>query len=340
MSGFPILDLVVGIIFIYFLLSIISSSAVELILTGLNARSKVLGEWLNTIFNKKITKPDGTQVTLGQSIMDHCATTVLSKTGKAPSYIDAKNFTSALLEKITYDPQNPKSIAKNINEVIKAIEETPLLSTELRRAVLSFANESKDSYAVLTTKTISEMEFLRARMEKWFDTSMDRLTGTYKKRYVRKFTLLVAFITATFLNADSIAIAKYLYSNPEARAKLAAQADKVINDSTYITVLNQVHASNQDSLTLDQFKNNLAQSVQNINAANAGLNDAIPLGWKNKTNIPLTFTTVLSKITGLLATILAIFMGAPFWFDILNKIANLRSTGPKPVSSVDEEKKN
>lgn len=340
MSGFPILDLVVGIIFIYFLLSIISSSAVELILTGLNARSKVLGEWLNMIFDKKITKPDGTQVTLGQSIMDHCATTVLSKTGKAPSYIDAKNFTSALLERITYDPQNPKSIAKNINEVIKAIDETPLLSTELRRAVLSFATEAKDSYAVLTTKTISEMEFLRARMEKWYDTSMDRLTGTYKKRYVRKFTLLVAFITAIFLNADSIAIAKYLYSNPEVRAKLAAQADNAIKDSTYITVLNQVHASNQDSLTLDQFKNNLTQSVQNIKAANAGLNDAIPLGWKNKTSVPLSFAAVITKITGLLATILAIFMGAPFWFDILNKVANLRSTGPRPVSSVDEEKKN
>ncbi len=31
-------------------------------------------------------------------------------------------------------------------------------------------------------------------------------------------------------------------------------------------------------------------------------------------------------------SILAVFMGAPFWFDILNKIANLRGTGPKPPS--------
>jgi hypothetical protein len=31
-------------------------------------------------------------------------------------------------------------------------------------------------------------------------------------------------------------------------------------------------------------------------------------------------------------------MGAPFWFDILNKIANLRGTGRKPASSADREK--
>ena len=65
MSGFPILDLVVGIIFVYFLLSIISSSGVEMILTGLKARATLLEEWLTKIFNKTITQPDGTTVTLG-----------------------------------------------------------------------------------------------------------------------------------------------------------------------------------------------------------------------------------------------------------------------------------
>jgi hypothetical protein len=338
MSGFPILDLILGITFIYFLLSIISSSAVELILTGLNARSKVLGQWLTTIFDKKITRADGTEVTLGQAIMDHCSTTVLTKPNVAPSYIDAKNFSSALLEKITFNPQNPKSIAKDIGEVIKAIEDTPILSTEMRRALLNYAYETKETYAHVSEKTVSEVGHFRAKVEIWFDTSMDRLSGTLKKRYARPSTLLVAAITAITLNADSVSIAKYLYSNPEARAKLAAQADQVINDSTYIKALNQMRAANLDAATIKSLEANLATGVQNIKAANAGLADAIPLGWKSKTTTPLTFVSVLSKITGLLATILAIFMGAPFWFDILNKIANLRGTGRKPASSADREK--
>ena len=89
MSGFPILDLVIGMIFVFFMLSIISSSGVEIILTGMQARSKLLGKWLFKIFDKTVTQPDGTKVALGQAIMDHCSVTALSKEGKSTSYIDA-----------------------------------------------------------------------------------------------------------------------------------------------------------------------------------------------------------------------------------------------------------
>jgi hypothetical protein len=65
----------------------------------------------------------------------------------------------------------------------------------------------------------------------------------------------------------------------------------------------------------------------------------IPIGWKSSVNTKISPVGVLTKITGLLATILAIFMGAPFWFDLLNKIANLRGTGAKPASSTSPDKK-
>jgi hypothetical protein len=339
MSGFPILDLVIGMIFIYFLLSVISSSAVEMILSAAKARSKVLEEWLNRIFDTVITE-DGKQRTVGQVIMDHCAVIALSEKGRAPSYIDAKNFTSALIEKITYDPQNPKSIASNIDDIITALKNTTLLSTEMQRALLGYAYEARDTYAALSVKTISEIEYFRSKVENWFDSSMDRLTGTFKKRYSRPFTLLVAVIVAVALNADSVSIAKYLYSNPDARANIVAEAYQEASDSTYIKRLNSVHTSTQDSVTLQQIKNEMDSSLQNINKAKGALASDIPLGWKSGANNKITPILIITKITGLLATILAIFMGAPFWFDLLNKIANLRSSGTKPPSSTDPNDKN
>src|SRR5437870_4527299 len=102
MSNFPILDLVAGIIFIFFLLSIICSSIVEIILTAKKVRGKVLGDWIKTIFNKPVP---GSDKSLGEEIIDHCALTGLSKSGESPSYIDARNFVSALLEKVAkYGP--------------------------------------------------------------------------------------------------------------------------------------------------------------------------------------------------------------------------------------------
>jgi hypothetical protein len=64
----------------------------------------------------------------------------------------------------------------------------------------------------------------------------------------------------------------------------------------------------------------------------------LPLGWsKNELRDPgsgkYSWKLILSKITGLLATVLAVMMGAPFWFDVLNKISNMRSAGKKPESS-------
>jgi len=42
------------------------------------------------------------------------------------------------------------------------------------------------------------------------------------------------------------------------------------------------------------------------------------------------FLTVLG---GWLATIAALSLGAPFWFDLMNKVANVRSAGNIPAST-------
>ena len=124
MSNFPILDLVAGIIFIFFLLSIICSSVVEIVLTTRKIRSKVLGEWITGMFNIELpgtVKKDasgkdipGTGKKLGDELIDHCALTALSGEGQPPSYIDAKNFVSALLEKITFYGPIAKDTIMNV----------------------------------------------------------------------------------------------------------------------------------------------------------------------------------------------------------------------------------
>ena len=89
MSNFPILDLVVGMVFVFFLLSVINNSIIEIILTFLKVRAKILEQWLRTVFNKDVTFTDATGKTttmpLGVAIMDHVAVTALSAKGKSPS---------------------------------------------------------------------------------------------------------------------------------------------------------------------------------------------------------------------------------------------------------------
>jgi hypothetical protein len=44
------------------------------------------------------------------------------------------------------------------------------------------------------------------------------------------------------------------------------------------------------------------------------------------------------KILGLLLTAAAITQGAPFWFDLISKLSNPRSSGPVPVTSQEKAK--
>ena len=62
----------------------------------------------------------------------------------------------------------------------------------------------------------------------------------------------------------------------------------------------------------------------------------IPLGWGSP--VPKKEEWV-NKIIGLLLTIFAISIGAPFWFDILNRITKIRSTGSTETTATKEGKK-
>ena len=340
MSGFPILDLVVGMIFIYFLLSIICSSAVEIILSANRIRARVLEEWLRKIFSKEVTI-DGKTISLATAIMDHCTTTALSKTGKSTSYIDAKNFTSALLERISYDPSKPLNIPAKIQDFVESIQKSDLLPQELKRVFLMYANEAIETFNEVTDKVTSEVDLFRSKIENWFDTSMQRVGGSFKSRYMRPWTFVVAALAAILLNADSMSIAKYLYSNPDARVKLASQAMNDVKDSSLQHYLDDLKKSTDftrnDSMkaSLEQIQTNISERVNDVKMAKQSLEDVIPLGWdtNNWHKTTASAGSFLLKLLGLVLTVFAIMMGAPFWFDTLNKISNLRGTGSKPQTT-------
>jgi hypothetical protein len=73
-----------------------------------------------------------------------------------------------------------------------------------------------------------------------------------------------------------------------------------------------------------------AASVQSV----AGLFDtvALPVGWPERPNKPWALF-LLVKLFGLLLTTLAITQGAPFWFDLLSRVVNIRSSGGRPPVS-------
>jgi hypothetical protein len=331
MSEFPILDLVIGVIFIFFLLSIICSSVVEMIMTAFQLRSKYLARWIRVIFDPKFAV----------EIMNHSSVTALSRENKAPAYIHSSNFVTAMLDRITYHEDLSK-IPVDLKDYVQFIKENEHLKTRLKRQLLVYANEAND-IAKLNPGT-SELIVFRKKLEQWYDTSMERVSGRLKVQYARPLTFGVACIAVFLLNADAIVICKYLYRNPEARRELRTGALSAVDDSALKVAVSQIKTGNglsaESARNLDSLQTKVINDLAVIKNANMILHDSIPVGWhQNEFRVVFAsdnYFLLLSKLLGLLATILAIMIGAPFWFDVLNRISNIRGNGRQPEKHLKE----
>jgi hypothetical protein len=189
----------------------------------------------------------------------------------------------------------------------------------------------------------------RVNLETWFNDSMDRLSGTYKRK-AQVTAFIVGAILALLLNVDSINVATSLWREPTLRQAIIAQAQNYA-----------APAATQAGATT-------ASPLQNIPALETQLQALnIPFGWTftafdtagrtcsllpvqagqvwgipsqdgsahplclRFSNMPPDIISWLVKLMGLLMTGLAATQGAPFWFDVLGKLVNVRGTGANPA---------
>jgi len=160
---------------------------------------------------------------------------------------------------------------------------------------------------------------LRGQIERWFDQTMDRVGGWYK-RQVHKTLLIIAAVAVLGMNMDAIAITRHLLRTPNARQALAALADRKLTE----TGDQGTTRSTTDALT---------------DLKDAAIAD-LPVGWtaattefKNLRGFD-TLAYLPVKFIGLAVSVFAISLGIPFWFDVLSKVSNLRAAGKKPSESL------
>jgi hypothetical protein len=336
-----LINLILGIIFIYFLLSIICTIVLEIFSNLVNLRAKCLENWVRDIFNKDSRERKNLEQ-LGNAILMHPLVDGLTPKGRKASYIPKKEFVLALFDVIVNKNKPDDPGPYNIASLKEALEKTELLPVELKRNILQMLFESEQN-----------LETFRKSIENWFDSAMERITGGYKRKSQR-IILVIAVAVAISTNTDSVSLIKFFYKNPKVAAQMAQAAEIAAKDSILyneqiniennIKILDNNDTANivkRDSL-IQRFS--LLKSIEKSDSIyNIVASTAIPIGWDTKTIYDKTKIryksiivilrpgeTIITKIIGLLLTALAITLGAPFWFDVINKLANIRSAGRKP----------
>ena len=195
----------------------------------------------------------------------------------------------------------------------------------------------------LLVGTEDDIESFFASVEKWFDDSMDRVSGWYK-RNSQRIAIVTAVVVTLLLNASAVRIAERLNDDPAVRAAVVAQAEAAVAEGEEGEEEASAGAEEEAADTAEPggAEEKPADDEEEASAEKAGKQvetaldklDSLqlPILW-SEANVPaLNPGAIALALAGWLITAIAISLGAPFWFDALSKLARLRTTGKKPGS--------
>lgn len=330
-----ILDVAIGLIFVYLVLSLAVTAANEFFAAAFKRRAVTLRLGVLNLLNDDLTK----------RVYEHPLIRSLYRPKSLPSYIPSRSFAIALLDSL--DATDQPSIAR-------------------------------DAVAILKRETGGDVDKLRQAVEEWFNDSMERVAGWYKRR-TQIFSLLCAVVITIGTNADTLKITDTLWRDPSLRQAMVAQAQRYVAEQPRPQAAVQPPAATTSSpdapdppplppyeqaqIDYDAASDRLDATLADINAMQ------LPIGWRLTRPVTdeatqaqsdaisrfrlvrndasddwpgaiwrapgrdLWIAAVRMHLLGWLITILAISIGAPFWFDTLNRVISIRSVGKAPEES-------
>ena len=255
-----------------------------------------------------------------------------------PSYIPATNFVDALLDTML-------SKARQIDP--KFADETEGLVTfkDVRTAVAlckAAGFTTGDAILPLLDAARGDLGVARQNIAAWYESGMERVSGWYKK-YTRRLLLAIGLAIAVLCNVDTLQIVSELGSSSSLRKALAdmgtqAVENKAVGEVPLVVAPGEVKIAPEDARKLAGAIAGLEKkglpvgfsclSPQKVEAESAGLEQVFRNCWAQAKS--QAGGSWFLKIIGWLITALAISVGAPFWFDLLNRLVDLRGSGKKP----------
>ena len=355
MLNTAILDIVIALSFTYFILSMMVSSINEAVSNARNYRGNLLRNTLLNLFyekgtttnTKKTTNKSASQKTTSgkikqepetenawQECLEHILDSpfidsVRKKAKEFPSYIPPENFTLAMLDflKEQVKDKDGKYDENNFLQQLKGKlenNEIELIRGKFKTKLLTLIDKSQNS-----------LDKFKDEIEGFYNKSTEQLGSWYKRKL--KFILFgYGVALAIIFNVDTFHMGKVLWQKPSEATAFVEQIEnyKAKKKDTTMTAADS---------TLQQIAN---ETIKDINE-NYGTLKPLPVGWNVKEAAPFArviglkskkekaakkfqmtigdaFFGILSKFLGWFVTAAAVSLGAPFWYDVFNKLLNLR----------------
>lgn len=370
-----VLEVVIGLVFIYLLYSLLATTVQEIIASHFAFRSKILERAIfrmleddhkfknrvkSLFYLFKKTGNGGEPRSVSSGFYKHPLIKFLgdNKPDSKPAYITKETFSKVMVDLLRGDEVKPGDDVRTL--IQKALDEK-----RLSWGGATISEETLSYIRSIWADAEGDIEKFKKHLENWFAETMERATGWYKK-HTQFILLLVGFLIAIVFNVDTVKIINKLEKDPKLREQIVMQADayakvhpdldkqllqqnieheKFMSQYTKEELKSNDSLQNkiqEDSLNLARYKDIIARRDTLLQRADqimkrdiSNVNYALGIGWKTPLCKPFNLKCYIMALVGWLITALALSLGAPFWFDLLNKFMKLRNS---VVSNSTEDK--
>ena len=284
MSFSQALEVVVGLIFVYYVLGSIVSLITQWINEAFETRGNSLEKHLKRIVSDKqigdfvkLPQIESLRPIRYKNIFSFItSSTEPKKVEKIPvatlvdSYFDFVGLTAT------------KEVnADKLKELVNVLPDA-----EAKQAILKWVDQG-----------VTNLEDLRKRTTSYFAGVMDQASATFKSN-ARSFVIVLSILLTLLLGTDSIELARTLWTNAGVRALAAAQAELVVQQEG-----------------ADANIDDLIQQLSDLNIVRIGW-------WQTQAPDGNWALFVGLKIVGLSLTAAAVSQGSSFWYDFLKKLVS------------------
>ena len=266
MFGSTVLEVAVGLTFCYASVALIVSTLQEALAAALRMRPRCLLDGIKSMLN------DPNLTALAGAVYAHALVNPHARPGPVdpralkalPAYIAPAHFAVALVDSIQSIPGDYAQLGRDIDA---------LADPQLRRALQGIYQRAQ-----------GDMQAFELAVSGWFDTAMERVSASYKKRAMM-ISLLLSLLLAVLFNIDSIHLFRSLWTHPALAAQISAAPAAV------------------DARTMDALW-------------------SLPIGWQRFP--PRFNDAFALNVAGWLLTASTAMFGAPFWFNLMKRTVEVR----------------
>ena len=305
-----VLEVIVGVVFVYLLLSILCTAGNEWVAMMTRRRGEMLRKGIRQLLEKQPFPGKDDKNGLLKVFYEHPLIASLKHDTNHPAYIAPRTFVAVVTDILTLAKPGTVTFT-DVENGAKALPD----------------GDVKQSLLALVQRSNQDLESAQLAVEGWFNDAMDRVNGWYKRR-TQIWTIIIALFLVLVSNANTIEIVRKFASDPVLRSAVVEEA-KVRAQKPRPTI--SVEYKDEDDPTNPTIKRNegleLSQNEKDLLGQTLGWHDNV---FHDKDGNGWGWKVWLERLIGWLLTLLAVSLGAPFWFDVLNKIVNIRFAGKSP----------